>query len=186
MRSGVIWGSSAMFVLGLLAGLAFWQGSLSSPNSMWQEIAWPFGRDAWPPGRAFRCIAPDCGYGAEVYIRPKMGFCNCALGVSDDEEVDRVTDLDLISERFRPLAAGEPVHIAGLAGRSRVYALEMPGGAVHPAAGIALSYQCNALAAAVYGKSGKAADFERAALDLLSSKALTVWIDSTLGRASAR
>jgi hypothetical protein len=186
MRSGVILGSGTIFVLGLLGGLAFWRGLPSSPNSMWQEIAWPFGRDAWPPGRAFRCIAPQCGFGVEVYVRPKMGFCNCALGVSDDEEVDRVTDLDLISERFSPAEAGKPVHVAGLAGRSRSYVLEMPDGSARAAAGIALSHQCDALVAVTHRKSAIASDLERVALDLLSSKALTAWIDSALGRATAR
>jgi hypothetical protein len=115
-----------------------------------------------------------------------MGFCNCALGVSDDEEVDRVTDLDLISARFRPVAAGKPVHIAGLAGRSRSYALEMPDGAARAAAGIALSHSCDAVVAIAQGKSANAAGLERAALDLLSSKAVTAWLNSALGEAPAR
>jgi hypothetical protein len=186
MRRGVILASGTMFVLGLAGGLAIWQGLPSASNSMWQEIAWPFGRDAWPPGRAFRCIALECGDGAELYIRPKMGFCNCALGVSDDEEVDRVTDLDLISERFRPSASGKPVHIAGLAGRSRFYALAMPDDMEHTAVAIVLSHQCDALVAIAHGKPANASGFERAALDLLSSKVIAAWIDSSLGRASAR
>jgi hypothetical protein len=186
MRSGVILASGTIFVLGLLGGLAYRQGLPSASTSMWREIAWPFGRDAWPPGRAFRCIAPDCGKDAELYVRPKMGFCNCALGVSDDEEVDRVTDLDLISEHYRPAAAGKSIQIAGLLGRARSYALEMPDGTERAAAGIALSHQCDALVAVAHGQPPKASSLERAALDLLSSTALTAWIDSVLGGASAR
>jgi hypothetical protein len=41
-----------------------------------------------------------CGERVEIYVRPKIGFCNCDSGVADDDEVDRVADLDLISERF--------------------------------------------------------------------------------------
>jgi hypothetical protein len=186
MRSRAILASGTIFVLGLLGGLAFWQGLPSSPNSMWQEIPWPFGRDAWPPGRAFRCASADCGEGTELYVRPKLGFCNCALGVSDDEEVDRVTDLDLISARFRPLASGEPIHIAGLAGRSRSYVLEMPDGTERAAEAVALSHGCDALVAVMQSKSAEARRLERAALDLLFTGALTAWIDSALGRASAR
>jgi hypothetical protein len=184
MRSRVILGSGTIFVIGLLGGLAFWR--VSPPSSMWREIAWPFGRDAWPPGRAFRCIAPDCGDGTELYVRPKMGFCNCALGVSDDEEIDRVSDLDLISARFRPLASGKPIHVAGLAGRSRAYVLEMPDGTTRAAAAMALSHRCDALVAVTHGKSAEALSLERAPLDLLSSRALTAWIDSALGRTPAR
>jgi hypothetical protein len=186
MRRSIVLGSVTIFLLGLFGGLAFWQGLPFSSYAMWQQIPWPFGRDAWPPGLAFRCMAPDCSDGAEVYVRPKMGFCNCALGVSDDEEVDRVIDLDLISEHFRPVAAGKPVHIAGLAGRSRSYTLDMPDGTVRAAAGIALSHQCDAVVAVTHGKSANAAGLEREALDLLSSKAVTAWLDSALGEAPAR
>src|SRR5437660_5012041 len=75
----------------------------------WQEIAWPFPRDGWPSGRAFRCDAATCGTETELYVRPKIGFCNSDSGVADDDEVDRVADLDLISERFTPLAPGKAV-----------------------------------------------------------------------------
>ena len=75
----------------------------------WREIAWPFPRDGWPAGRAFRCEKESCSGEVEVYVRPKIGFCNCDTGVSDDDEVDRVADLDLISERFVPLEAGKGV-----------------------------------------------------------------------------
>jgi hypothetical protein len=186
MRSGVFFGSGVVFALGFWGGLAFWGGLPSSPVSKWQEIAWPFGRDAWPPGRAFRCVATDCGDGAELYVRPKMGFCNCALGVSDDEEVDRVTDLDLISAHFHPLAAGRPVDAAGLTGRSRPYALDMRDNTVHTAAAIALSHRCDALVAVIYAKSAGAPPLDRAALDLLASKDLTAWIDTALGRPTSR
>ena len=72
----------------------------------WQEIAWPFPRDGWPAGKAFRCGVAACGGEVELYVRPKMGFCNCDRGVADDDEVDRVADLDLMSEHFAPLAPG--------------------------------------------------------------------------------
>ena len=56
------------------------------------------------PGVSLRCAS--CGDDVEVYVRPKIGFCNCDRGVADDDEVDRVADLDLISERFVPLDGG--------------------------------------------------------------------------------
>src|ERR1700743_1668054 len=64
---------------------------------VWREISWPYPRDGWAAGRALRC--EGCGgdlRGVELYVRPKIGFCNCTTGVTDDEEVDRVADLDLI------------------------------------------------------------------------------------------
>src|SRR5579859_2778253 len=93
----------AMFLaLGGLSAVAAYE--MAPPRAgEWEEIAWPFPRDGWPAGRAFRCGPADCGADVEVYVRPKIGFCNCASGVADDDEVDRVADVDMISARFVPL-----------------------------------------------------------------------------------
>jgi hypothetical protein len=143
---------------------------------LWREISWPFPRDGWPAGRAFRC--ESCG-GIELYVRPKIGFCNCTTGVADDDEVDRVADLDLISARFSPREAGRAVHVAGLAGRSRVYDLAMPDGARHAAVGIALSQHCDLLVAVAQG-SAAPAELQRAAFDTLGSRELHRWMMAAL------
>jgi hypothetical protein len=146
----------------------------------WREISWPFPRDGWPAGRAFRCDACGGGLGGvELYVRPKIGFCNCTTGVADDDEVDRVADLDLISPRFSPREAGRAVHVAGLAGRSRVYDLAMPDGARHAAVGIALSQRCDLLVAVAQG-SAAPAELQRVAVDYLSSRELRRWMTAAL------
>ena len=117
----------AALVFGALSGVAAYQKvrpQASAGERHWQEIAWPYPRDGWPAGRAFRC--DGCVGGIELYVRPKIGFCNCDSGVADDDEVDRVADLDLISERFAPLAPGKVIRVADLSGRSRAYDLDMP------------------------------------------------------------
>src|SRR5437879_1170126 len=126
-------------------------------GSQWQEIAWPFPRDGWPAGRAFRCDAATCGTETELYVRPKIGFCNCDSGVADDDEVDRVADLDLISERFAPLAPGSAIRMADMSGRLRSYHLDMPDGARRAAVGIAVSHRCALLVAVAQG-AGAAPD----------------------------
>ena len=131
-----------------------------SASDNWREIAWPFPRDGWPAGRAFRCATEACGGEVEVYVRPKIGFCNCDSGVADDEEVDRVADLDLISDRFVPLAAGEVIRIAGMPGRSRSYDLQMADGTHHAAIGIAVARRCDVLVAVAQG-TGAAPEVER-------------------------
>src|SRR5271168_2759983 len=108
-----------------LSGAAAYQHARSG-NDGWREIAWPFPRDGWPAGRAFHCDAAVCGGEVEVYVRPKIGFCNCDTGVADDDEVDRVADLDLMSERCAPRAPGQVVRVAGMPGRLRPYDLRMP------------------------------------------------------------
>src|SRR5207302_2489174 len=97
--------AAAVLAIGALSAVAAVQYAppREAPKSRWQEIAWPFPRDGWPAGRAFRCDGASCGGEVELYVRPKIGFCNCDKGVADDDEVDRVIDLDLISERFAPL-----------------------------------------------------------------------------------
>ncbi|MCP1839180.1 hypothetical protein ACVIHI_007906 [Bradyrhizobium sp. USDA 4524] len=103
MRS---WPVIAAMVL-VLAGLSAVAGYEMAPPraAAWYEIGWPFPRDGWPAGRAFRCGAAECGGDVEVYLRPKLGFCNCDSGVADDDEVDRVSDVDMISPSFVPLKA---------------------------------------------------------------------------------
>jgi hypothetical protein len=145
----------------------------------WREIAWPFPRDGWPAGRAFRCAMEACGGEIEVYVRPKIGFCNCDRGVADDDEVDRVADLDLISERFVPLEAGRVIRIADMPGRSRVYDLQMADGSRHAAIGIAVSRRCDVLVAVAQGK-GTAAEVQRVALDFLGSSDMARWMVSAM------
>ncbi|WP_225159678.1 hypothetical protein [Bradyrhizobium sp. BRP56] len=107
------WPVMAAMVLAL-GGLSAVAGYEMAPSraAQWREIAWPFPRDGWPAGRAFRCGAAECGDDVEVYLRPKLGFCNCDSGVADDDEVDRVADVDMISPRFVPLKAGDVVAVA--------------------------------------------------------------------------
>ena len=168
----------------IIVGAALAFGALSSGAAYenakpragdWQEIAWPFPRDGWPAGRAFRCGAVACGDEVEVYVRPKIGFCNCDSGVADDDEVDRVADLDLISERFAPLEPGRVVRLADMPGRIRAYDLKMADGARHAAVGIAVSRRCDLLVAVAQGK-GNAAAVERAALEFLGAGETARWM----------
>ena len=141
----------------------------------WREIAWPFPRDGWPAGRAFRCALEACGDEIEVYVRPKAGFCNCDTGVADDDEVDRVADLDLMSERFVALAPGSLIRIADMAGRIRSYDLQMADGSRHAAVGIAVSRRCDLLVAVAQGH-GNAASVQRAALEFLGTNEMARWM----------
>src|ERR1700681_2988908 len=136
--------------LGALSGGAAYENARPRSGD-WQEIAWPFPRDGWPAGRAFRCGVASCGDGVEVYVRPKIGFCNCDSGVADDDEVDRVADLDLMSERFAPLEPGRVVRVADMPGRLRSYDLRMSDGSQHTAVGIAVSRRCDLLVAVAQG-----------------------------------
>jgi hypothetical protein len=112
-------------------------------------------------------------------VRPKIGFCNCDSGVADDEEVDRVADLDLISARFAPLEPGRAIRVADMPGRLRSYDLQMADGSRHAAVGIAVSRRCDLLVAVAQGKGG-APGVQRVARDFLASDAVTQWMASAM------
>ena len=150
-----------------------------APTSVhWREIAWPFPRDGWPAGRAFRCEDGGCD-GAELYVRAKRGFCNCDSGVADDDEVDRVADIDLITPRFRATAPGEVVHVGEMYGRARRYALAIYDGASHAAVGVAVSRRCDLFVAAVQGR-GDANTMQHAALAFLETQEMKAWVVAAL------
>jgi hypothetical protein len=155
------------------------QGQVSGSMQGWREIAWPFPRDGWPAGRAFHCDAAACGEAVELYVRPKIGFCNCDSGVADDDEVDRVADLDLMSQRFSPLEPGQMIRVADMSGRVRRYDLRMADGSRHAAVGIAVSRRCDLLVAVAQG-SGDAPKVQRAALAFLESIAVKKWMTAAM------
>jgi hypothetical protein len=170
-----------VLTLSALSGVGAYQlvrPALDRGHARWQEIAWNFPRDGWPAGRAFRC--DSCGEGVELYVRPKIGFCNCDTGVADDDEVDRVADLDLISARFAPKERGKVVRLADMAGRARLYDLWMSDGSHHAAIGIALSHRCDLLVAVAQGRA-TAEELQRAALEYLASSEIHHWMLASLG-----
>ena len=173
---------SAIVALGALSGAAAYQHAgprQYERDDAWQEIAWPFPRDGWPAGKAFHCGAAACGGEVELYVRPKMGFCNCDRGVADDDEVDRVADLDLLSRHFAPLAPGDVVRVADMPGRIRGYDLQMSGGLRHAGFGVAVARRCDLLVAVAHGK-GDAPEMRRAALAFLATREMTHWVTAAM------
>jgi hypothetical protein len=164
--------------IGTLSGVAAYVGARPAVAG-WHEIAWPFPRDGWPAGRAFRCDAALCGEAIELYVRPKIGFCNCDSDVADDDEVDRVADLDLISARFVALEPGRVIQVAAMSGRIRNYHLQMQDGSRHMAVGIALSRRCDLLVVAAQGRAA-GSGLQHIALDFLAKEDVTRWMTAAL------
>src|SRR6266704_2619603 len=92
--AGLVLGSAA--VLGVLAPANTAATNTTAIEPVWTEAKWPFPMDQWGLGKAFVCSAADCGGQVQLYVRPKIGFCNCATGVSDDTELERVADTELL------------------------------------------------------------------------------------------
>jgi len=162
------------------SGVAAYQLAPSSLplSARWRETAWPFPRDGWPAGRAFRCEGGACD-GTELYIRAKRGFCNCDSGVADDDEVDRVADIDLVNPRFTAAAPGEVVHVGEMHGRARRYDLVRDDGASHAAVGVALSRRCDLFIAVAQGR-GDVNAMQHAALAFLETQEMKTWVTAVL------
>ena len=178
MRPGLVI-ACAFALAALVGGLGFLgarfalaPASLVEPGSVWRDAAWPFLRDGWPSGRAFRCDAAECGEEVMVYARVKKGMCDCVAGVADDEDLERVSDAALISQRFTPIGAGEAQPLAGMTARLRRYQLES-GAALAVFAG---GRNCNAfvaMASARHDLTPKALDAVRS---LLEAPPMVRWV----------
>ena len=163
---------------GYLAGrLFFAPPPLLEQGSVWSEVSWPFLRDGWPKGRAFRCAGADCGEEVFFYARVKVGLCDCSLGVASDEDLDRISDAPLISRETSPDGAGQPVAFAGMNGWQRAF--HMPSGAALLLYGGGRN--CNAFVGMASARSAFTPE-ARAALDkLLNGPQMSEWIASAQG-----
>ena len=158
-----------------LAGVAV-VANLVEPEERdgWQPVAWPFPRDNYPAGRAWR------GHDLEVYVRPKLGLCgNCDTGVVADSELDRVSDIDLLDEKFTPLKDGTRVRLTDLFGRARLYRTKTRTGRERLAEGIAVSHECDLIVALVVGKVEDEAT-RKFAHRFLESNKVQVWLNRQL------
>jgi hypothetical protein len=168
---------SSVLVVSLAAAAAYVRWDLANtPKEYdgWHAIAWPFPRDGWNDGQAWR------GHGLELYIRPKLGFCgNCDTGVVEDSEVDRVTDIDLVDPLFAPDGDGKPIRITDLVGRMRLYRLRSRKDA-RLAEAIAVSYGCDLVVALVVGNVADE-KLRQTARRFLESDVVQVWLNQQLG-----
>ncbi len=147
----------------------------------WTEVKWPFALDQWGSGRAFECTAADCGAAITLYLRPKLGFCNCSTGVSDDAELDRVGDLELLGGRVKGLRDGRSVTVGWMQGRSRPYHVALSYATPRAALAIAFNDKCDVVVATVVTERGRMTEAERATLDFLNTDHVLRWIERELG-----
>jgi hypothetical protein len=151
----------------------------AAPHPAFAEIKWPFLMDQWGLGRAFRCGAAACGADVEVYVRAKIGFCNCTTGVSDDAELERVGDVELIGEQFKASSDGHPIAVAWMKGRSRPY--DVTGHAAGSTLALAFNDHCDVIVATAVVPNGPAARVEPAVIAFLNSDAVIEWAKQALG-----
>jgi hypothetical protein len=180
--------ATSVLVASLLAGSAAVFGLRAPPKSptiespatepVWTETRWPYPIDQWGTGRAFVCAASDCGSKVELFIRPKIGYCNCATGVADDEELERVGDTALISPKVQPQGRGRVIKAGWMKGLSRAYQVADRHDGV---LSVAYNDECDVVAAVATFGGGDAAKVERAVMTFLNSNPMVLWAKKELG-----
>ncbi len=155
-----------------------WPATARHPH--WTEVKWPFPIDEWGTGRAFQCNADTCGVTVNLYLRPKIGFCNCARGVYDDAELDRVGDTTLMGPQFSGVGDGHPVTVGWMKGRSRAFIVTGPYQAPASAAAIAFNDKCDVVVATVTADADLSQG-ERQALRFLNTDPVLRWARAELG-----
>jgi len=153
--------------------------SRSAPD--WTETAWPFPPDPFGRGKAFRCSPAGCGAEIRLYVRPKLGFCDCTTGVADDDDLDRMGDVYLVAAKATPLLSGRSVSVGPMRGRSRAYALVPHHAAGKTAISVAVNDRCDMIIATAVLPRDDAAAFERHVIAFLNSVSVLRWIEVTLG-----
>jgi hypothetical protein len=164
----------------LPAGQGATPANQSVLEPIWAEVKWPFALDQWGVGRAFVCAPADCGTRTEIYIRPKIGFCNCATGVSDDAELERVGDTDMVDAKARAVGGGQPIRIGWMKGFSRRYqARESPGRGT--LLSIAANDECDVVVALAVLGDGDPGVAEPPVMAFLNSNPMVLWAKKELG-----
>jgi hypothetical protein len=185
LRKPVIIAVAAAFALGGLVAALAASGRLmdlagvksATARAVWNEVAWPFPMDQWGKGKAFHCKAADCGTEVKLYIRAKIGFCNCTTGVADDEELERLSDFDLMGRgKVTPLGNGRPITVAWMKGRSRSY--DISGAS---ALSVAFNDRCDAIVATVVQGRDRPDAIEPGVIEFLNGKTVLRWAEVTLG-----
>jgi hypothetical protein len=150
-------------------------------RAVWVEAKWPFPMDQWGEGKAFQCKAADCGAAINLYIRAKVGFCSSALGVADDDELDRLSDFDLMEGSAVALTKSHEIKIAGMKGRIRAYVVTSLGRPRTYAFSIAFSSNDDAVVATALFEGAQLGAIESIVIQFLSGEIVQRWVTVNLG-----
>ena len=178
------------FGLGGLAGASMFFGwpmpghghaVVAPSHPKFSEVQWPYPTDEWGKGKAFRCTAADCGVEVNLFVRAKIGFCNCKTGVADDTELDRLSDFRLMGDKLSGLGPGRQINVAWMKGRSRAFAIADPYRAGNSALAVAFNDRCDAIVATTLVAHNSPEAIEPSVIEFLNSEVIVHWAEVTLG-----
>jgi hypothetical protein len=167
-----------------VVGFAAFHGSEPAGGTLasgWKEATWPFPIDQWGKGKAFTCRTLDCGREVSLYLRPKLGSCNCTTGVADDDDLDRMSDFDLLGGQVSRLAPGRPVKVGIMKGRVRAYALTGADGQVRNVISVVVNDRCDMMVATAMLPRDRIEKIEPAVIEFLNSPAMLRWTEVAIG-----
>jgi hypothetical protein len=113
-------------------------------------------------------------------VRPKIGFCNCTTGVSDDAEFERVADTDLVSTKTRPTGLSQPVKIGWMKGLARPYGVS-DGETGETLLSVAYNSECDVVVAVATLGDGDPAVLTPKLVAFLSTEPMLHWARKELG-----
>jgi hypothetical protein len=179
LTAGLVGAITVAFIAARPAGKL--AGDSSDVRLPWAEVTWPFPMDQWGTGRAFVCRAADCGAEVKLYLRAKLGSCNCTTGVADDADLERMSDFDLVGSEVSPLGAGRPITVAWMKGRSRAYALAARNRPEKSAISVVFNDRCDMIVATVVLPHKPPATIEPSVMEFLNSGPVVHWAEVALG-----
>ena len=98
--------------------------------------------------------------------------------MADDEELDRVGDVDLVGSERSALGAGRPITVHWMKGRSRGYTVSAP--SAKSALSLAFNNRCDVIVATVVAGDEPVAQ-EQAVLEFLNGDLVLRWAEAVLG-----
>jgi hypothetical protein len=104
------------------------------------------------------------------------------VGVDDDDELERVSDLTLFAPKPKAEGPGRVIVIGGMKGRSRSFILSkslLRGD--RTALALAVNDKCDVIVTTLVASSDEAHQFEPSALGFLNSNPVMDWARLTLG-----
>jgi len=185
--AGLVLGSAAIFGVRTSANPTAANPTTSAHPTLMANIAqvrteakWPFPMAHWALATAFACSAADCGGQVDLYVRPKIGFCNCATGVSDETELERVADTELLRAKTKSVGPGRPIKVGWMRGLSRSYSAT-DGETGERLVSVAYNDECDVVVAVARFANGDPAMLEPAILAFLNTNPMVLWAKKELG-----
>lgn len=177
-RATLIQGSIAIaMVVGLLGFSTFaqwYEDWMREFGPGWKEKPWTFAADSFGTGRTWR------DGDLQVFVRVKRRWGgDCDLGITTDEEVDRLSDVRLLDPNGKATGEGRRARITDLFGRSRLYRIAGADGRPIVAEAIVVNYECELVTALIAAPADDEAERKRARLFIESNK-VQVWVNKTL------